>query len=135
VKRTALLHAELSRVIAMLGHGEMLVLGDAGLPIPDGPGGPLRIDLAVTPGLPPLAAVLKAVLTEMQVERIVLARETLEREEGGALPVWCAGQLNLAPELVSHEELKRLSTRARAVVRTGECTPYANIVLCAGVTF
>lgn len=132
MKRTALLHAELSRVIATLGHGDMLVLGDAGLPIPNGP---LRIDLAVTPGLPPLADVLRAVLTEMQVERVVLARETLEREIGGTLPAWCAGQLSVTPELVSHEELKRLTASAKAVVRTGECTPYANIVLCAGVTF
>ncbi len=132
MKRTALLHAELSRVIATLGHGDMLVLGDAGLPIPDGP---LRIDLAVTPGLPPLADVLRAVLTEMQVERVVLARETLAREIGGALPAWCAGQLAVTPDLVSHEELKRLTASAKAVVRTGECTPYANVVLFAGVTF
>ncbi|MDB5895045.1 MAG: D-ribose pyranase [Rhodoferax sp.] len=135
MKRTALLHAELSRVIATLGHGDMLVLGDAGLPIPQGPNGPLRIDLAVTPGLPPLADVLRAVLTEMQVERVVLARETLAREPGNALPVWCAGQLTVTPELVSHEELKRLTASAKAVVRTGECTPYANVVLIAGVTF
>ena len=132
MKRTALLHAELSRVIASLGHGDMLVLGDAGLPIPEGP---LRIDLAVTPGVPTLADVLRAVLTEMQVERVLLARETLAREDGGALPAWCAGQLSVTPELVAHEELKRLCAQARAVVRTGECTPYANIVLVAGVTF
>ena len=110
----------------------MLVLGDAGLPIPDGP---LRIDLAVTPGVPSLADVLRAVLTEMQVERVMLARETLAREDQGALPAWFDGQLSVTPELVTHEELKRLCGQARAVVRTGECTPYANIVLCAGVTF
>ncbi|MDB5847174.1 MAG: D-ribose pyranase [Rhodoferax sp.] len=132
MKRTALLHAELSRVIATLGHGDMLVIGDAGLPIPDGP---VRIDLAVTPGVPSIADVLRAVLTEMQVERVMLARETLAREEQGALPTWFAGQLSVTPELVSHEELKRLTATARAVVRTGECTPYANVVLCAGVTF
>jgi D-ribose pyranase len=82
-----------------------------------------------------LADVLKAVLTEMQVERVMLARETLAREPGGGLPAWCAGQLAVVPETISHEELKRLSARAKAVIRTGECTPYANIILCAGVTF
>jgi len=63
LKRTALLHAELSHVIASLGHGDMLVLGDAGLPIPDGP---RRIDLAVARGVPTLDEVLQAVLSEMQ---------------------------------------------------------------------
>jgi D-ribose pyranase len=136
VKRSPLLHAELSQVIAALGHGDMLVIGDAGLPIPDGP---RRIDLAVTPGVPRIAEVLKAVLSEMQVERALLARESLGGSLGnapaGTLPDWCAGQLPVVPETVSHEEFKRLSARAKAVVRTGECTPYANIVLCAGVTF
>jgi len=132
VKRSPLLHAELSQVIAALGHGDMVVIGDAGLPIPDGP---KRIDLALTPGIPRIADVLKAVLSEMQVERALLAREAVEQLPAGTLPVWCEGQLAVVPETISHEELKRLSARARAVIRTGECTPYANIVLCAGVTF
>jgi len=44
------------------------------------------------------------------------------------------GEIGLR-RVVSHDELKRLSHRARAVVRTGECTPYANLMLVAGVTF
>jgi len=132
VKRTALLHAELSQVIAALGHGDMLVIGDAGLPIPDGP---RRIDLALTPGIPRVADVLKVVLSEMQVERALIAREAIGQLPVGQLPAWCEGQLAALPETVSHEELKRLSARAKAVIRTGECTPYANIVLSAGVTF
>jgi len=126
------LHAELSQVIAALGHGDMVVIGDAGLPIPDGP---RRIDLALTPGIPRVADVLKVVLSEMQVERTLIAREAIGQLPVGQLPAWCEGQLAALPETVSHEELKRLSARAKAVIRTGECTPYANIVLYAGVTF
>ena len=79
--------------------------------------------------------ILRAVLTEMQVERVILARETLARDPGGGLPAWFAGQLAMTPELVPHEELKRLTASARDVVQKGECTPYANIALVAGVTF
>ncbi|MDP9898326.1 D-ribose pyranase [Variovorax ginsengisoli] len=134
MKRTPLLHAELSHAIAMLGHGDMIVIGDAGLPVPDGP---RRIDLALTPGIPRVEDVLKAVLSEMQVERAVIAQEALDRN-GGALPAWCASALDAlgqGPEAISHEALKQLSARAKAVVRTGECTPYANIVLVSGVCF
>ena len=70
----------------------------------------------------------------MQVECAMVAQEALDRNDG-ALPAWCAGHLAIAPAVVSHEELKRLSASAKAVVRTGECTPYANIMLVAGVTF
>ena len=131
MKRTALLHAELSQVIATLGHGDMLVIGDAGLPIP---AGPRRIDLAVTPGVPRLADVLSAVLTEMQVERAYIAAQAMSAGNQ-TLPDWCRGRLPVVPQTVPHEELKRISAQARAIVRTGECTPYANIILCAGVTF
>ena len=130
MKRTPLLHAELSHVIALLGHGDMLVICDAGLPIPEGP---RRIDLAVTPGVPSIADVLRAVLAEMQVETSVLAEEALGT--GRVLPGWYAQQLAHAPQTVPHAEFKRLSAQARAIVRTGECTPYANVILVSGVVF
>ena len=129
MKRTTLLHAELSHAIASLGHGDMLVIGDVGLPIPPGP---RRIDLALTPGIPSVADVLRAVLSEMQVERAVIATEAVAREAGD-LPGWC--MLPVTPEQLPHEDFKRLTAQARVMVRTGECTPYANVVLVAGVTF
>ncbi len=139
MKRTALLHADLSRLVATLGHGDMLVLGDAGLPIP---AGPERIDLAVRAGLPGLREVLETVLTEMQVERALIAREAISSAAAagaagtaGQLPPWCRDLLPVAPELIGHAQLKQLCSTARAVVRTGEFTPYANIVLVAGVCF
>ena len=134
MKRTLLLHAELSHLIASMGHGDMLVLGDAGLPIPVGPGAPQRIDLAVCPGTPDLRTVLQAVLTELQVEASTIATEALVGDDH-QLPAWCAGQLDSQPSKVSHAEFKKLCAQARAMVRTGECTPYANIILVAGVAF
>jgi len=130
MKRTTLLHAELSQLMASLGHGDMLVISDAGLPIP---AGPQRIDLAVMRGVPGLAEVLEAVLSEMTVERVVLAQEAMA--DGASLPPWYPPALAIAPETMPHADFKRLSANARAVVRTGECTPYANILLVAGVTF
>jgi D-ribose pyranase len=131
VKKSGVLHAELSRLIASMGHGDLLVIGDAGLPVP--PGVP-RIDLAVRCGLPPMLQVTRAVAEELQVEEFVVADELLARDE--ALP---AALRELFPDArfrhISHRELKRLSERARAVVRTGECTPYSNVILASGVTF
>lgn len=133
MKRTPLLHAELSYLIASLGHGDMLVLGDAGLPIPVGPGAPQRIDLAVCPGTPDLRTVLQAVLTELQVESCIIASEALGADQ--ALPAWYADALPAQPATVGHTAFKKLCGQARAMVRTGECTPYANIILVAGVAF
>ena len=134
MKRAALLNIELSQIIAAMGHGDMLVIGDAGLPVPPGV---RRVDLAVARGVPSLDQVLQAVLSELQVETAIVAHECLDGQQ--QLPAWYqqrqADGLPSAPQCVSHEEFKVMSRQAVAVVRTGECTPYANIALRSGVAF
>ncbi|WP_346830425.1 D-ribose pyranase [Pseudomonas abietaniphila] len=134
MKKTPLLNIALSRVVASLGHGDVLMIVDAGMPVP---AGVELIDLAVTHGVPDFVSVLNTVLAEMQVESHVLADEMREKQPP-ALAVLdtlnAAGHLG-EQRLVSHEALKQLSRNARAIVRTGECQPYTNIALVSGVVF
>ncbi|GFM49116.1 D-ribose pyranase [Pseudomonas capsici] len=134
MKKTPLLNIALSRVIASLGHGDILMIVDAGMPVP---AGVELIDLALTHGVPDFASVLDVVLTEMEVESHVLASEMLEVQPPGLRVIEA---LALDEQLgqqrwVSHEELKVLSRRAKAIVRSGECQPYSNVALVAGVVF
>jgi D-ribose pyranase len=131
MKKSGILHAELSRVVAAMGHTDLLVIGDAGLPVP--PGVPC-IDLAVTAGLPAFLPVVEAVATELEVQRLTVATE-LENNNRVLAGRIRACFPSAAADAIPHAELKALSARARAVVRTGETTPYANVVLGAGVTF
>jgi len=131
MKKTPLLNAQLSYTIATLGHNDMLVIGDAGLPIPVDVE---RIDLALTRGVPGFLETLQVVLSEMQVDHIIVAEETAR-----VSPQIAAGiQKELAGvpmQQVTHEEFKKITGNATAAVRTGEFTPYANIILVAGVDF
>ena len=106
-------------------------LADAGLPIPLDV---RRIDLALTRGVPGFIDTLRTVLAEMQVQSVIVAEET-----GQKSPHILAAIKQLLPttpiELVSHELLKADTEGAVAVVRTGEFTPYANIILVSGVVF
>ncbi|WP_260961846.1 D-ribose pyranase [Pseudomonas citri] len=134
MKKTPLLNVALSRLIASLGHGDKVVIGDAGLPVP--PGIEL-IDLALTPGIPDFVSTLKVVLSEMQVERHVLAEEIFDKRPSALVTLEALhadGALGTR-ERLSHEAFKILTREARAIIRTGECSPYCNIVLIAGVTF
>lgn len=132
MKNAALLHPALSRLVASLGHGDMVLIADAGMPAPRN-GSVEIIDLALTAGVPSLSITLATLLSEMQVESHIVADETLARTDAwvAALDLSSIGERRT----VSHAELKALSTHARAFVRTGECTPYANIMLVSGVTF
>lgn len=127
MKRGKLLNAELSGLIAAMGHGDLLVIGDAGLPVP---AGVRRIDLAVTQGVPGFFDVLDAVLAEMVVERSAWATEA-----SADLAAQMAARAVGDTQTIAHDALKAKSAGARAIIRTGEFTPYANICLWSGVAF
>jgi D-ribose pyranase len=131
MKKTALLNQPISAIIAGLGHRDTIVIADAGLPIPEGP---VRIDLALTKDVPLFLQTLEVVLTEMQVERAIIAEEMLQ--VSADLQPAIAKRLGGLPiEMVSHEEFKERTRSAKAVIRTGQFTPYANIILVAAVVF
>ncbi|HSR29657.1 MAG TPA: D-ribose pyranase [Anaerolineae bacterium] len=131
MKKIGILNQPLSAVIAGLGHMDTLVIADAGLPIP---AETQRIDLALIEGIPTFLDTLGAVLREIQVERAIVAEEMLEVSPNiNEAIVNLLGDVPI--EVVTHLILKEQTRSARAVVRTGEFTPYANIILVAGVVF
>ncbi|MFF8560433.1 D-ribose pyranase [Streptomyces albidoflavus] len=129
MKRSGILNRHLAGALAELGHGDELLVCDAGMPIP---AGPRVVDLAFTAGIPSFVEVLDGLLAELVVEGATAAEEV--RTVAPATAGLLAERL---PQLayVSHEELKARTARARLVVRTGEATPYANVSLRCGVFF
>lgn len=131
MKKVGTLNQPLSDVIAGLGHMDTLVIGDAGLPIP---AETQRIDLALTQGVPTFLETLRVILEEVQVERAIVAEEMKH-----VSPALFEQVNKLLPEIplesIPHAEFKHQTSNARAVIRTGEFTPYANIILVSGVVF
>ncbi|MET9682961.1 D-ribose pyranase [Streptomyces coeruleorubidus] len=129
MKRTGILNRHLAGAVAELGHGDGVLVCDAGMPIPDGP---RVVDLAFRAGVPTFAEVLEGLLAELVVEGATAAAEVREaNQEASQLLDGHFPSL----DLVSHERLKELSAGARLVVRTGEARPYANVLLRCGVFF
>lgn len=131
MKKIGILNSEISKVICELGHTDKIVIGDAGLPIP---AQVKRIDLALKQGVPSFIETVETVLQEMQVEAAYIAKEMGEvspskKEELTALLP------GIPIKTMTHEELKVLTQEAKAIIRTGEFTPFANVVLEAGVIF
>ncbi|MHB1065251.1 MAG: D-ribose pyranase [Georgenia sp.] len=129
MKRRGILNDALSYELARLGHTDLVVVADAGLPRPAG----VRVvDLALTFGVPAFAQVVDALAEEIVVEHATLAAETTEQNPAAQeLIVARFGE----PDRISHEALKTLSGRAKLFIRTGAATPYANVVLRCGVPF
>ncbi|GGQ68487.1 D-ribose pyranase [Streptomyces flaveolus] len=129
MKRAGILNRHLAGALAGLGHGDGVLVCDAGMPIPDGP---RVVDLAFRAGVPSFAEVLDGLLAELVIEGATAATEVRDAnpEAAALLDARCP-----ALHLVPHEHLKSLSAGARLVVRTGEARPYANVLLRCGVFF
>ena len=128
MKKTGIINGPISNVIAHLEHSDMLTVADAGLPIPQTT---QRIDLALKPGVPGFLETLGTVLTEMYVEKAYVSEDILEispdiysgiKKLLGEVPI----------ETLEHSDFKKLSGTTKAIIRTAEYTPYANIILVAG---
>jgi D-ribose pyranase len=129
MRRTGIIHAELARQLAALRHTDTFVICDAGLPL--APGTPC-VDLGYRYGAPSFADVVAAVLPEIVVEHSWISGEMAEANPEGLGLLHAHG---LVPVPVPHEEFKAGVRDARFAVRTGEATPYANVLCRAGVAF
>lgn len=132
MRRSGLLHAELNRVIAAMGHNDTLVIADVGLPVP--PGVPC-IDLAVSPGVPTFAQVFQAIWDELAVEAVTFAEEIVGRNEAMESLGKRLASEGMTVTKISHALFKQQCGHASVIVRTGEHSPYSNVILHAGVTF
>lgn len=126
MKKSGILNRHLAGALAELGHGDEVLVCDAGMPIPSGP---RVVDLAFRAGVPSFAEVFAGLVDELVLEGATVAEEL------------CGTHLDLVErqfanlDFVPHERLKELSAGARLIVRTGEASPYANVLLRCGVFF
>lgn len=131
MKKIGILNSDISEVISKMGHTDTIAIGDCGLPIPDQT---QRIDLALIKNVPGFIETLKAVLIELQIEEVFIAKETVEESKEVYNKILEAvGDVKI--NFISHEELKGRLKDCRAVIRTGEQTPFSNIILKSGVFF
>ncbi len=131
MKKRGIINAQLAGLLAGLGHKDLFMVADGGMPVPKGVE---IVDLALCGGVPTFRQVMDAVLDEVQVEGYTLAEEIVENNP--ELLSYIEEKLDGAEsEMISHEQLKEESVGLKFVIRTGEFTPYPNIVLRAGVAF
>ena len=131
MKKTGILNWEVASYVAGMGHMDWLSIGDAGMPVPMGT---KKIDLCVDKELPSFMDVLQNVLKELKVQKIYLADEIKDQN-----PKQLENIKKALPDVeiafMPHSDLKKNLAKTHAFIRTGEMTPFSNIILESGVTF
>ena len=128
MKRGGILNPAINHLLASTGHTDYFTVCDRGFPIPASQD---RIDLALADDLPTVLDVVRLIDVEFMIDRILLAEEA-ESFSPGFVSELRAIHSDLRIETVPHLEFKRLSTRGRSTIRTGDTTPYANILVVSG---
>lgn len=130
MKKQGILNRDLAGIFAKIGHTDTIMIADCGLPIPNGVP---CVDLSYMLGKPSFSDILDAVLDDFNAEKAWIATEM--NVQNPTLHSRVRQVVDVPIETVSHEELKQLSAKAKVIIRTGEATPFANIILQSGVIF
>jgi D-ribose pyranase len=132
MQKVGILNSSIAKVLADLGHTDTIVIGDCGLPVP---AGVPKIDLALKLGTPSFMEVVSEVAKYMEIEKVEVAAEIQEKNTCvyEALKELFPQQEWIIDE--NHEVFKAATAKAKVVIRTGEITPYANIILHSNVIF
>lgn len=130
MKKTGILNSHLAKLADDLGHTDQVCIGDLGLPVPNGIP---KIDLSLTSGIPSFQEVLDIYLENILVEKVILAEEIKEANSDQLSRLLAKLDNSVNIEYISHNHLKQMTQDVKAVIRTGENTPYSNIILQSGV--
>lgn len=131
MKKSGILNRDIATVLAKLGHTDTIVIGDCGLPVPNEVP---CIDLSLEFGTPKFTSVLKAVSADMMIEEMTFANEI--KDNNKVLYNEITEEYQEIPKnYITHENLKKETGNTRVIIRTGEATPFANVILKSGVIF
>ncbi|MHB8061107.1 MAG: D-ribose pyranase [Ruminiclostridium sp.] len=131
MKKDRILNPDICHVVAALNHTQYLVIADPGLPIPEN----VRVvDISLKRGIPSLIDVLTSVKEELVIESYIYAAE-MEDANRFLFDEMKDVLKELPSQKVSHDDFKELLRNASAIIRTGECSSFANVILIGGVNF
>jgi D-ribose pyranase len=129
MKFRGILNRQINEMLASMGHGQILIICDAGFPIPKDA---WYVDLAIKKNLPDLTTVLEVVAEEFISEKVMFAHEVetnnlkLHEDIKRIFP-------DADLEAIEHTDmLTSIAKEAKAIIRTGAYNPWGNIALVSG---
>ena len=129
MKETGIINRDLAAVISEQGHGDLLMVADAGFAIPMDVE---VIDLSLKENVPTVMDVLSELSRHFSVEKMFISKESAEISPSHFKKVSVAFGDHVEVETLAHSDLKLLSRDVKAVIRTGDFTAYGNVILVSG---
>lgn len=124
-----ILNPHVLSLLARVRHTNMLVIADRGFPF-----WPTieTVDLSLVDGIPTVLQVLDAVRANHDIFEIYMAQEFREENTPEVQQAFAASMAGTNVTFEPHVEMKRRVPDAIGLIRTGDTTQYANMVLVSG---
>jgi len=129
MKETGILNRNLAELLTAQGHGDRMMVCDAGFAIPDGV---TVVDLSLNENNPLIDQVLEELIEHFSIEKIIMADETNNISPSKFEKVREIIGREVECETVAHIKLKEMSHNVKFVVRTGDFTAFSNVLLISG---
>lgn len=129
MKEVGIINRGIAKIISEQGHGDLLMVVDAGFAIPKD----LElVDLSLSENVPLVLDVLAELKKYYSVEKMIIAQQTKDANPTLFSAISNVWSEDTAVELVEHVELKKKAKEVKGVIRTGDFTAYGNVILVSG---
>lgn len=126
MKEIGIINRDISRLISEQGHGDLLMVVDAGFATPNDIE---VVDISLSENTPKVTEVLEVLSQFYSVEKMIIANETKMHNPSTFVSIKNIFKEKVKVQLVNHNELKKLSKNVKAIIRTGDFTAYGNVIL------
>jgi D-ribose pyranase len=124
--KSGILNPAINSLLSRVRHTNTLVIADRGFPFwPHVE----TIDISLTDDIPRVIDVLQAVKANFSIGRVFAAQEFLAANPPQAASALEDALLGVPITFESHVELKKRVPHAIGLIRTGDTTQYANLIL------
>jgi D-ribose pyranase len=124
--KNGILNPQINSLLSRIRHTNTIVIADRGFPFWPGIE---TIDISVVDDIPRVPDVLRALLSNWTCGRVWMAKEFQERNSPEALAMLTGLTGSIPIEWEPHAALKTRVPSAIGLIRTGDTSQYANMIL------
>jgi len=124
-----ILNPQINSLLARVRHTNILVIADRGFPF-----WPMieTVDISLVDDIPTVLQVFQAIRPNFEINRIYMAEEFIKANVPGVCAAFTEAAAHIPLHYISHAELKKFVPGAIGLIRTGDTTQYANMVIVSG---
>jgi D-ribose pyranase len=129
MQKTGILNPQLASLLARVRHTNTLVIADRGFPF-----WPMieTVDISLVDDVPTVLQLIAAVRANHNFTLAYLAREFQKNNSAAIRASFAKSLAGVPTKFEPHVDFKQRVPNAIGLIRTGDTTPYANVILVSG---